>query len=139
MVRALAVVVAASAGGMAFAAHAAAPTSSPNGHHRRGCPHTPLRLPAAAVAGAARVALRQAPTLYPGIDTRGRVVNASARAPSAFERGRQVESECGRRVFHRTVVVSMTFPRMQPSASLSESVVFVARFRHGYRVWEVAH
>jgi hypothetical protein len=31
------------------------------------------------------------------------------------------------------------FPRMLPSASLSESVVFVARFAHGYRVWHIAH
>jgi hypothetical protein len=29
----------------------------------------------------------------------------------------------------------MLFPRMLPSASLSESVVFTGRFAHGYRVW----
>jgi hypothetical protein len=34
-----------------------------------------------------------------------------------------------------TVVVQMLFPRMLPSASLSESVVFTGRFAHGYRVW----
>ena len=39
----------------------------------------------------------------------------------------------------RTVVVDLLFPKMLPSASLSEAVVLVSRFRTGYRVWEVAH
>jgi hypothetical protein len=37
------------------------------------------------------------------------------------------------------VVVELLFPRMLPSASLSESTLFVARERGAYRVWEVAH
>jgi hypothetical protein len=33
----------------------------------------------------------------------------------------------------------MLFPRMLPSASLSQAVVFVARFSDAYRVWYLAH
>jgi hypothetical protein len=50
-----------------------------------------------------------------------------------------VRHQCGAKVARRTVVVQLLFPKMLPSASLSEGVVFVARFPRGYRVWEVAH
>jgi hypothetical protein len=39
----------------------------------------------------------------------------------------------------RTVVVDLLFPKMLPSASLSEGAVFVSLFRTGYQVWDVAH
>jgi hypothetical protein len=46
-----------------------------------------------------------------------------------------VRRECGRRVQRQTAVVEHEFPRMLPSASLSDGAVFGPR----YRVWEVAH
>ena len=36
-------------------------------------------------------------------------------------------------------MVDLLFPKMLPSASLSEAVVLVSLFNTGYRVWEVAH
>jgi hypothetical protein len=37
------------------------------------------------------------------------------------------------------VVVQLDLRALHPSASLSERVDFVSRFRGGWRVWEVAH
>ena len=94
-------------------------------------------LPAGAVARAADRALVEAPHLYPGLGAA--VVTQSALAPYADVRGSEVRRQCGRRAFHRTVVVDLLFPKELPSASLSQGVVFVSRFAGGYRVWEVAH
>ncbi|HEY5288240.1 MAG TPA: hypothetical protein VIJ50_14175 [Solirubrobacteraceae bacterium] len=46
--------------------------------------------------------------------------------------------ETGRAIQARMVVVELQFPKEWPSASLSEGVVFVSRFKGGYRVWGVA-
>jgi hypothetical protein len=105
----------------------------------RGCPAAILPLPAAGVPHAAARALAEAARLYPGLNTRGAEVMAADRAAFAGVRGREVGSLCGQKVAARTVVVQMLFPRMLPSASLSEAVVFAGRFAHGYRVWYVAH
>jgi hypothetical protein len=67
------------------------------------------------------------------------VATRAARSAYAGVRGAEVVRECGDRVGNRTVVVEMLFPRMLPSASLSESTVFVDREGGAYRVWEVAH
>jgi hypothetical protein len=104
-----------------------------------GCPADILPLPAAGVQHAADQALAEAAKLYPGINTRGAEVMAADRSAFAGVRGREVSNLCGKKVAARTVVVQMLFPRMLPSASLSESVVFAGRFAHGYRVWHVAH
>jgi hypothetical protein len=37
----------------------------------------------------------------------------------------------------RTVVVHLLYPKLLPSQSLSQGVVYVSRFKSGYRVWEV--
>jgi hypothetical protein len=39
----------------------------------------------------------------------------------------------------RTVVVSLEWPKMFPSASLSQHTVFVAKFEGEYRVWWMFH
>jgi hypothetical protein len=39
----------------------------------------------------------------------------------------------------RTVVVSLEWPKMFPSASLSQHTVFVAKFEGEYRVWWIFH
>jgi hypothetical protein len=103
-----------------------------------GCPENVLPLPGEAVARAADQARIEAPALYEGIDARGVTVTAAYRATYGL-RGAQVELECGAVTARRTVVVELFFPRMLPSASLSQGTVFVSRFPHGYRVWEVAH
>ena len=54
-------------------------------------------------------------------------------------RGPEAKFECGARVWRRTVVVYITLRAFLPSASLSERVVFVGRFKSGYRVWQVVH
>lgn len=103
------------------------------------CPKGIRPLPASGVQRAADKALAEAARLYLGLNTRGAEVMAADRPAFAGARGREVRNLCGKKVAARTVVVQMLFPRMLPSASLSESVVFVGRFAHGYRVWHVAH
>jgi len=103
------------------------------------CPKGIRPLPASGVQRSADKALAEAARLYPGLNTRGAEVMAADRSAFAGARGREVRNLCGKKVAARTVVVQMLFPRMLPSASLSESVVFVGRFAHGYRVWHVAH
>ena len=101
------------------------------------CPRHPLPLPPEAVARAADQARIQAPFLYRGSGPA--VVVRSALAPHAGARGDEVSAQCGTRVFRRTVVVDLLFPKMLPSASLSQGTVFVSRSGAGYQVWEVAH
>jgi hypothetical protein len=116
----------------------AAPRSAgplPNGR----CPTAALALPADGVIGAARRALAEAARDYPGLRTAGAEVMAADRAGFAGARGSEVARQCGVRVGRRTVVVQLLFPRMLPSASLSEAVVAVSRFARGYRVWEILH
>jgi hypothetical protein len=106
------------------------------------CPQGARPLPPDALAGAVRVALREAPSLYGGaggIDTRDMRATRAALARAAGARGSQVRRECGKRVQRRTVVVELEFPRMLPSASLSQGTVFISRVERRYRVWEVAH
>jgi hypothetical protein len=54
-------------------------------------------------------------------------------------RGQIAKRECGTRVWQRTVVVYIRLRAFLPSASLSERVSFVGRFKSGYRVWQIAH
>ena len=46
---------------------------------------------------------------------------------------------CGSVVGKRTWVVEMHFPKLEPSASLSQGQAFVSRFRSGWRVWYRYH
>lgn len=101
------------------------------------CPTHPLPLPPEAVARGADQARIQAPVLYRGSGPA--VVVRSALAPYAGPRGDEVNAQCGARVFRRTVVVDLFFPKMLPSASLSQGTVFVSLSGTGYQVWEVAH
>ncbi len=126
-----------SGAGAAVQSHPALPRAAQV--HAQGCPAGILPLPANGVQHAADQALAQAAKLYPGVNTRGAEVMAADRSAFAGARGREVSHLCGAKAAARTVVVQMLFPRMLPSASLSESVVFVGRFAHGYRVWFVAH
>ncbi len=55
------------------------------------------------------------------------------------QRSGEAKYDCGTRVWPRSVVVSITRRAFLPSASLSEKVFFVGRFKSAYRVWQVVH
>ena len=101
------------------------------------CPN-PLPLSARPLERASAQARLEAPVLYGAVEAEGVKVTRSYRATAPGTRSGQVRRECGEQVARRTVVVELLFPRMLPSASLSQGVVFVSRFRAGYRVWRVA-
>jgi hypothetical protein len=103
------------------------------------CPSAALGLPPDGVIGAAQRALTEAARDYRGLRTAGAEVMAADRGGFAGARGDEVARQCGVRVRDRTVVVQLLFPRMLPSASLSEAVVAVSRLARGYRVWEILH
>jgi hypothetical protein len=92
-----------------------------------------LPLTANSVASAAAAALRRE-----RLSERPQVVSA-ALATDDRGRGPEAKFECGARVWRRTVVVYITLRAFLPSASLSERVDFVGRFKGGYRVWQVVH
>jgi hypothetical protein len=109
---------------------AVAPAS--RAHRSSSCRHL-LPLTANAIGPATRAALRrERPSERP------RVVSA-ALATDDRGRGSEAKFECGARVWRRTVVVYITLRAYLPSASLSERVDFVGRFKGGYRVWQVVH
>ncbi len=85
------------------------------------------------IGPAAAAALR-----YTRADARPQVTRAGL-ATADHERGGEAKFDCGTRVWRRTVVVYVTLRAFLPSASLSENVFFVGRFRNGYRVWQVVH
>ena len=52
----------------------------------------------------------------------------------------QLRYQCGARALHRSVVVSLQLTGYLPSASLSQRVVAVSRFRrYGWRTWLLLH
>jgi hypothetical protein len=98
------------------------------------CPRTALPFPANPIAAATRAAIaHERPSARPQI-TEGVIAWDDLRG-----RGGEVKFQCGTRAAHRTVVVYVTLRAFLPSASLSERVSFVSRFRTGWRVWEIAH
>jgi hypothetical protein len=97
------------------------------------CPHGALPLPANAIGPAAAAALRREDP-----KTRPLVVSTTL-ASRDNERGPEAKRQCGSLVWSRTVVVYIDLRAFHPSASLSERVDFVSRFRNGWRVWEVVH
>ena len=102
------------------------------------CPKaTPLPLPADAVDRAADQARIQAPFLYPKFGPA--VVELAWRAIFKLQVWASTPFRCSNLVRQRTVVVDLLFPKMLPSASLSEGVVLVSLFKTGYQVWEVGH
>jgi hypothetical protein len=103
------------------------------------CPKaTPLPLPADAVDRAADQARVQTPFLY-GPKFGPAVVELAWRAIFRLQVWASTPFQCSNLVRKRTVVVDLLFPKMLPSASLSEGVVLVSLFKTGYQVWEVGH
>lgn len=113
---------------LSVAGASAAPQS-----RRFSCPRSMLPLTANSIAPAAHAAFaREKPSSRPQ-------VTGAISAPTDVQRGAIARSECGGRVWRRTVVVYITLRALLPSASLSERVSFVSRFRTGYRVWQIVH
>jgi hypothetical protein len=135
-----AVTAGALAGVLAFtptASRAAAPQPATATAHLGSCPGNIHALPADAVARAADQARIQAPYLFRGFGPA--VVDLAWLAKFRLNVWAAAPFNCSNLVRQRTVVVDLLFPKMLPSASLSEAVVLVSLFNTGYRVWEVAH
>lgn len=97
------------------------------------CPKGALPLPANPLGSAAAAALRaDTPKNRP-------LVTGATLAPYAGVRGEQAKRACGAALWRRTVVVYVLDRSFLPSQSASQRVVFVARFRGGWRVWQRAH
>jgi hypothetical protein len=97
------------------------------------CPRGLLPLEANSIGPAAAAALaHEDPKSRP-------LVVAALLAAADQDRGPMAKRECGTRVWQRTVVVHIRLRAFLPSASLSERVSFVGRFKGGYRVWQIAH
>lgn len=101
------------------------------------CPKHALPLTAESVARAADQARVEAASLYKGFGPA--VVELAWRAKFRLNIWAGTPFNCSDKVRRRTVVVDLLFPKMLPSASLSEGVVLVSRLPTGYRVWEVGH
>jgi len=102
------------------------------------CPKAePGKLPPDALAGATEAALEQVPSVFGDVEA-----NEGAYASSASRGGNQMITKglgCSKLLRDRSVTVELIFPKMLPSASLSQHTVFVARFRGDYWVWGTGH
>ena len=111
---------------------------APDPGHRgaQRCPSMVGNLGPDAIARATDAVLRDAATVFRAKKRRG-MRAVSAELASDENRGSYARVTCGRRVFNRTIVVTMRFPAERPSASLSSSTVLVSAIRGRYRVWEI--
>jgi len=102
------------------------------------CPKAePGKLPPDALAGATEAALEQVPSVFGDVEA-----NEGAYASSASRGGNHMITKglgCSKLLRDRSVTVNLIFPKMLPSASLSQHTVFVARFEGDYWVWGTGH
>ncbi len=100
------------------------------------CPKVePERLPPDALAGATEAALDQVPSVFGDVEA-----NEGAYAVTASRGGDQMITHgfgCSKLLRDRSVTVNLIFPKMLPSASLSQHAVFVAKFEGNYWVWGI--
>jgi hypothetical protein len=66
------------------------------------------------------------------------VVSATS-ATANGQRGPAAKFDCGRRVWQGTVVVYFILRAFKESASLSERLDVVGRFKDGYQIWQIVH
>jgi hypothetical protein len=97
------------------------------------CPQNLLPLTANSIGPAAAAALAA-----DAAKNRPQVTGATL-AIADTQRGAQAKTQCGSRVWERTVVVYITDRALLPSQSASQRVVFVGRTTSGYRVWQRVH
>jgi hypothetical protein len=98
------------------------------------CPRTSLPFLSNPIAAAMRAAIA-----HERPNARPQITKAVIAWDDLRGRGGQVKFQCGTKAAHRTVVVYITLRAFLPSASLSQRVSFVSRFRTGWRVWKTAH
>jgi len=97
------------------------------------CPRGIMPLQANSIGPAAAVALK-------GVEPKSQpLVVAAINALGDASRGPIARRQCGTTAWQRTIVVYIRLRAFGNSASLSSRVVFVGRFKSGYRVWQVVH
>lgn len=101
------------------------------------CPPNPLPLSRDHLKDAERAVVRAAESgqmTGKGFDPRG----ARARAFLGSEGGvfKYARKKCGEEVVARTAIVDIHFPKMEPSASLSNSTFYVSREQRGWILWD---
>jgi hypothetical protein len=126
-------------------------TSTTLGIDLRNCPKAePEELPPDALAGATEAALDQVPSVFGEVKaTEGAYALAAYRMkggsgpfgprPGIVREMCRERPHYGERLLEHSVEVDLIFPKLQPSASLSQHTVFVARFEGGYWVYGVGH
>jgi hypothetical protein len=117
----------------------------------RSCPKVePEELPPSALAGATEAALDQLPSVFGDSKAiEGAYAVAAYRMkggsgpfgprPGIVREMCRERPQYAERLLARSVEVDLIFPKLQPSASLSQHTVFVARFRGEYWVYGVGH
>jgi hypothetical protein len=107
------------------------------------CPKAePEKLPPYALADATEAALDQVPSVFGDVEANeGAYAVAAYLGESGLGRSPMITKGlgCSKLLQDRSVTVDLIFPKMLPSASLSQHTVFVARFRGDYWVWGVGH
>ncbi len=133
--------------------HRTSSTTTPTtlGIDLRSCPKAePQELPPDALAGATEAALDQVPSIFGEVKaTEGAYAVAAYRMkggsgpfgprPGIVQDMCRERPQYAERLLERSVEVDLIFPKLQPSASLSQSTVFVARFQGDYRVYGAGH
>jgi hypothetical protein len=126
-------------------------TSATLGIDLRSCPKAePEELPPNALAGATEAALEQVPSVFGNVKTtEGAYAVAAYRMkggsgpfgprPGIVRDMCRERPQYGERLLERSVEVDLIFPKLQPSASLSQHTVFVARFQGDYWEYGVGH
>jgi hypothetical protein len=126
-------------------------TSATLGIDLRSCPKAePEKLPPDALAGATEAALDQIPSVFGDAKTtEGAYAVAAYRMkggsgpfgprPGIVQDMCRERPQYAKRLLERSVEVDLIFPKLQPSASLSQHTVFVARFQGDYWVYGVGH
>jgi len=126
-------------------------SSSTLGIDLRSCPKAePEELPPDALAGATEAALEQVLSVFGDVKTtEGAYALAAYRMKGGSgpfgSRPGTVREMCrerphyGERLLERSVEVDLIFPKLRPSASLSQHTVFVARFEGDYWIYGVGH
>jgi hypothetical protein len=117
----------------------------------RSCPKAePEELPPDSLSGATEGALDQPPSVFGDVKTtEGAYAVAAYRMkggsgpfgprPGIVQDMCRERPQYGERLLERSVEVDLIFPKLQPSASLSQHTVFVARFQGDYWMYGVGH
>lgn len=104
----------------------------------RNCPSEPPLEPGPQARDRAIAAVRESLRTGPE-EWRTHEIQSAYPASRADGFGAIAVRMCGPVVGRRTWVVEMRFPKLEPSASLSQGQAFVSRFRSGWRVWYRYH